>query len=97
MYVSESINREKRAEADLFSSWKFSVWKLVDLLFKTKNQADNKQEIELLRFEISSKKLNTLFLNRQIGAANIRCLDANSKQCLKRLCLKTCLHNTSPT
>ncbi len=97
MYVSESINREKRAEADLFSSWTFSVWLLVDFLFKTKNQADNKQEIEMLRFEISSKKLNTLFLNRQICAADIRCLDANSKQCLKRLCLKTCLRNTPLT
>lgn len=97
MYASEPINCEKRADADLLSNWKFSVWRLLGLLFNTKNQAYNKQEIEMLRFEISSKKLNTLFLNRQICAADIRCLDTNSKQCLKKLCLKTCLRNTSLT
>ncbi len=49
----------------------------------------------MLRFEISSDKLNELLLKRQICAADIRCLDANSKQCLKMLCLKTCLRSTS--
>lgn len=97
MYVSQTMNGEKTARVGLFSSWKFPVGKLVDLLFKTNNQACDKQEIEVLRFEISCKKMKALFLNHQICAADIRCLDENSKRCLKKLCLKTCLHNTSLT
>ncbi len=46
-----------------------------------------------LRFEISAEKMNELLAQRQICAADIRCLDSNSKRCLKNLCLKTCLYN----
>ena len=49
-----------------------------------------------LRFEISTEKMNELLAHRVICAADIRCLDANSKQCLKALCLKTCLYNSAP-
>lgn len=94
MHVSQAMTVEKTARADLFSSWKFPIEKLADLLLKTRNQKCDKQKIEVLRFEISSEKMNSLFLNHQVCAADIRCLDANSKQCLKKLCLKTCLRNT---
>lgn len=52
---------------------------------------DNNEVSNYLRFEISSKKMNELLVQRQICAADIRCLDTNSKQCLKKLCLNTCL------
>lgn len=46
-----------------------------------------------LQIEICSDKIIELLLNRQICAADIRCLDNDSKQCLKKMCLKTCLIN----
>jgi hypothetical protein len=95
MYASQTMKGEKTARVDLSSKWKIPVEKLAGLLFKTNNQTFDKQEI--LRFEISSKKMDDLFLNHQICAADIHCLDENSKRCLKKLCLKTCLHNASLT
>lgn len=97
MHASRAINGEITSKIYMFSNWKYPVWRLVDLLFKTKNQICDKQEKDVLRFEISSDKINILLSNHQICAADIRCLDANSKQCLKTLCLKTCLRNTSLT
>lgn len=57
--------------------------------------AENKKTTDILRFEISSEKMNELLAQRQICAADIRCLDANSKKCLKNLCLKVCLDNVT--
>lgn len=54
---------------------------------------DNKKTADILRFEISSEKMNELLAQRQICAADIRCLDTNSKKCLKNLCLEACLNN----
>jgi hypothetical protein len=93
MYLSQTINGKKILEVNISSIFKASVWRLVNSLIKTKSQAGIKQEIDVLRFEISSAKMNNLLLNRQICVADIHCLDANSKQCLKILCLKTCLRN----
>lgn len=45
-----------------------------------------------IRLEISIEKINLLLQHKQICAADIRCLDANSKQCLANLCLKNCLN-----
>jgi hypothetical protein len=55
----------------------------------------NLESSDTLHIEICSKKMNELLMQRQICAADIRCLDANSKQCLKKLCLKTCLYRTA--
>ncbi len=93
MYLSQTINEKKILKVNIFSIFKAFVWRLVNSLFKHKNQAVVKQEFDVLRFEISSEKMNILLSNRQVCAADIRCLDANSKQCLKMLCLRTCLHN----
>jgi len=95
MYAYQTMNNEKTARVDLFSKWRIPAGKLVSLLFNTNNHTFSKQE--MLRFEISYKKMDDLFLNHQICVADIRCLDENSKQCLKKLCLKTCLHNPSLT
>ena len=85
---------KKYFKIDLFLKWKFFEWRLSNLLFNTEDQVNDRQETDLVRFELSAEKLSTLLLNRQVCAADIRCLDAQSKQCLKMLCLKTCLSNT---
>ncbi|MEE9424640.1 MAG: hypothetical protein V3V18_06640 [Methylococcales bacterium] len=95
MNLSQTINDKKILEVNILSIFNVFVLGLVNSLFTTKNHAGVKQAIDTLRFEISSEKMNCLLLNRQICATDIRCLDANSKQCLKTLCLKTCLRNPS--
>ncbi|MCK5829309.1 MAG: hypothetical protein KAH20_03315 [Methylococcales bacterium] len=62
-----------------------------EIRFSAKN---SDKSSKTLHIEISSKKMNELLEQQKICAADIRCLDVNSKQCLKLLCLKTCLHNT---
>lgn len=76
----------KRLPFNLIRQTKFS-------LFKKEKKSDFISSDNVIRFEISAEKMNDLLVHRQICAADIRCLDTNSKQCLKKLCLKTCLHN----
>ena len=76
----------KRLPFNLTKQTKFS-------LFKKEKKSDFISGDNVIRFEISTEKMNELLVQRQICAADIRCLDANSKQCLKNLCLKTCLYN----
>jgi hypothetical protein len=96
MSISQTIKGEKYTfEISSFLIRKSSVWRQAVLLFKTKSKLYDKNKLAVLRFEISSDKMNFLLSNHQICAADIRCLDANSKQLLKKLCLQTCLHNIS--
>ena len=46
---------------------------------------------ESVKIEVDLSILKRLFENRQICAADLRCLDNQSKQHVKDLCLKTCL------
>ncbi len=87
MSKSQTMTDQKIFDVESFSIGKLSVVKLVELLFKTKIKTHGKKDIGVLRFEISLEKMNRLLSNHQICAADIRCLDANSKQCLKKLCL----------
>ncbi len=79
----------KRLPFNLSKQIKFSF-------FKKEKKTDfiSREVGNVIRFEISAEKMNELLAQRQICAADIRCLDTNSKQCLKKLCLKTCLFNT---
>lgn len=43
-----------------------------------------------VRLEMSEKTLKSLLTAGQVCAADFRCLDGESKQCLWRLCLETC-------
>ena len=99
MQVSQDITSDQRLKVNFPLSCKLAFTRLARLLSKTSDKdisrIDNKQRINMLRFEISSGKLNELLLKRQICAADIRCLDSHSKQRLKMLCLKTCLRGTS--
>ncbi len=56
---------------------------------------EHQRDGDVLFFEIISQKMQKLLAHRQICAADVRCLDADSKQCLKKLCLNTCLYNAS--
>lgn len=47
---------------------------------------------KVLYIEISAEKIKALLAQRVICAADVRCLDTNSKHCLRELCLATCLH-----
>jgi hypothetical protein len=67
-----------------------------DLENEIKGKAeDSRKNFNTLHIEISSEKINDLLKQNKICAADIRCLDVSSKQCLKQLCLKTCLYNTN--
>lgn len=47
-----------------------------------------------LSVEITMDKMLVLFMNQQICAEDIHCLDAASKQSLADICLKSCLFRT---
>lgn len=95
MYASQTLADEETLKVDLFSNWQFLARKQAKLLHETRRHVTSKQEVDVLRFEISSEKIQSLLSNRQIVATDLHCLDAKSKQCLQALCLKTCLLNTS--
>jgi hypothetical protein len=44
-----------------------------------------------VRLEMSEKTLKSLLTAGQVCAADFRCLDGESKQCLWRLCLESCI------
>lgn len=44
-----------------------------------------------VRLEMSEKTLKSLLTAGQVCAADFRCLDCKSKQCLWRLCLESCI------
>jgi hypothetical protein len=48
---------------------------------------------ETIRIEIAEKTLVRLLRAGQVCAADLRCLDCKSKQCLWRLCLRSCAEN----
>lgn len=49
-----------------------------------------KQQQELIQLEISLEKLEQLFSKGEICAADIRCLNCESKNCVWNLCLNLC-------
>lgn len=54
---------------------------------------DHQYKEKTLSIEISSEKMERLLALHCICAEDIRCLNMTSRQCLQRLCLKTCLKN----
>lgn len=67
----------------------YSKLRLLDSDQKTVTQYKTK----VLSIEISSEKMEMLLTFHHICAEDVRCLNTNSKQCLQKLCLKTCLKN----
>jgi len=76
-----------------FGTKKYLEFRLLDRLFGLRKNGQPKNNTNVLSIEISLEKMNDLLLHRQVCVEDIRCLDINSKQCLKKLCLKTCLYN----
>lgn len=71
--------------------------KFTRMLLSSYSDPDTTQIVEThqaIRLEISLEKINDLILHKQICAADVRCLDPGSKQCLMKLCLKNCLAKT---
>ena len=89
-YIGKLVKNFKRIPLNITKYTGFSHSKE---RLKTEGQTKKNETPDCLRFEISSEKMNDLLAHRQICAADIRCLDSNSKQCLKRLCLNTCLYD----
>ena len=46
-----------------------------------------------VRVEVNEETLNRLLSSGQVCAAEFRCLDCKSKECLWHLCLKSCTNN----
>ena len=44
-----------------------------------------------VKLEMTASTLKRLLETRQVCAADFRCLDCSSKECIKKLCLQTCL------
>ena len=49
-----------------------------------------------VRVEISTATVSRLLVEGQVCAAEFRCLDCRSKQCLWRLCLQSCACKVDP-
>lgn len=47
-----------------------------------------------LRIEVAPRTLAKILRSRNIAAADIRCLDADSKQQLRKLCLQACAEHS---
>ncbi|WP_022941290.1 hypothetical protein [Psychromonas hadalis] len=56
---------------------------------------DKAQQAELVQLEISVEKLTLLFESGLICAAEIRCLTAQSKQHISKMCLSACAKKIS--
>ncbi len=78
----------KRLQFNLKRSLKSNVIKKEN---KLDDLAKKNKKVKIVRIEISSEKMNTLLADRLICAADVRCLDRKSKQCIQALCLNTCL------
>lgn len=105
MYVEPELKRENASALKLISPRKkglirqdrsFSSYLRRRCAFFINHLKPRIKKSDSLRFEISIEKMNELLSQRQICAADIRCLDINSKQCLKDLCLNTCLYIPTP-
>ncbi len=94
------LAQSNRLYLRLFNTYQYFLNQL-SLILKHEVNVNNETEYQsnynatedIIRFEISKEKMKELLALRQICASDIHCLDTSSKQCLKALCLKTCLHN----
>jgi hypothetical protein len=63
--------------------------KKIDII-STKDKAWNIDDMGMVRVEINAAMLLQLLKGRRLCAADMRCLDCESKRCLLRLLLKAC-------
>ncbi len=92
----EAILGRKFFEFNVPTKNDFYIKNLLVDFFKNKKVLED-TENNTLKIIINTQKMTELLVNHQICVADICCLDKNSKDCLKSLCLKTCLQNISKT
>lgn len=92
----EAILGRKIFEFNVPTKNDFYIKNLLIDLFKNKKIRED-TENNPLNISINRQKMTELLENHQVCAADISCLDKSSKECLKSLCLKTCLRNISKT
>ncbi|WP_428354917.1 hypothetical protein [Methyloprofundus sp.] len=82
---------------DVHCSLAHPVICIFNLIFTSKaahqgaHKTTNSKITSPIFLEISTEKINELLQNKQICAADIRCLDSDSKHCLMKLCLENYL------
>ena len=54
------------------------------------------KKMDTVQIQISLSKLESLFKKGELCAAEIRCLNCESKICIKDLCLATCAYENRP-
>ncbi len=59
---------------------------------QSKSLVETSQTVTSVQIEISLDKLESLLQNGHLCAAQIRCLNAESKQHIQNLCLNTCTY-----
>ena len=92
----EAIEGRKIFEFNVPTKKNFYIKNLLVDLFKNKKVLED-TENSALNISINIQKMTELLANQQVCVEDICCLDKNSKDCLKSLCLKTCLLNRSKT
>lgn len=73
---------------------KYSVatWQTLPCRSEGKQAPSLNNKTELIRLEINVEKLRQLLNAGVLCAANFRCLDCKSKQCIWQICLADCIH-----
>ncbi len=92
----ETISDCKNLELTLSTKNVFYTKNISGRVFKDKKLIENTEK-NTLNIRISIQKMAELLVRRQVCVADICCLDKQSKDCLKSLCLKTCLRNLPRT
>jgi hypothetical protein len=91
MHANQILTNSPITSAEFFLRRLLPFYKISNLVFTARKKTNDLDKNNQLRLEISYEKMNELLASHLICAADIRCMDAHSKRCLKYLCLKTCL------
>ena len=71
------------------------TWQALPRRSEDKQTRSMNKKTELIRLEIHTDKLRQLLNTGALCAADFRCLDCKSKQCIWQICLAGCIHPDS--
>lgn len=87
MYIESALQSEHTGDYQYTPSSEASVQHS-----QNRNHLTAKKSVNnMLHLEISADIVNKLLALRQLCAEDVRCLDINSQQYLRDICLNTCL------
>ncbi len=69
-----------------------ATWQTLPCRSEDKQTRSLNKKTELIRLEINANKLRQLLNTGALCAADFRCLDCKSKQCIWQICLAGCIH-----